>query len=253
MNIKLNQKKVYFASDFHLGAPNFEQSRLREEKIIKWLDEVSNDAAAIFLVGDIFDFWFEYDKVIPKGFIKFIAKISSLRDSGIPIFFFSGNHDLWLKDYFTNELKIPIYHQPIEITIEGKRFLIGHGDGLGPGDEFYKFLKRIFTNPFFKWLFKWLHPDIGIRIAHAWSGKSRLSNMEKQEDQFKGEEEWLWAYCKQIDQSKHFNYYVFGHRHLPLDLPVGKNSRYINLGEWVSQFTYAVFDSEGIQLKKFEQ
>ncbi|MCH7403662.1 UDP-2,3-diacylglucosamine diphosphatase [Belliella kenyensis] len=252
MNIKLGHKKVYFASDFHLGAPNWEQSRQREEKIINWLDEVSKDAAAIFLVGDIFDFWFEYDKVIPKGFIKFISKISSLRDSGIPIIFFTGNHDLWFKDYFTQELSIPINHNPLEITVEGKKLLIGHGDGLGPGDEFYKFLKSIFTNRFFQWIFKWLHPDIGIRIAQAWSGKSRLSNMEKQEDLFKGEEEWLWAYCKQIDKSRDFDYYIFGHRHLPLDLPVGKNSRYINLGEWVSQFTYAVLDKEGLHLKKFE-
>lgn len=252
MNIQLNQKKVFFASDFHLGAPDEKSSRQREEKIIQWLSSIEDHAAAIFLVGDIFDFWFEYDKVIPKGFVKFISKISNLRDQGIPIFFFTGNHDLWMKDYFSQELGIPVFHQPIEITIENKHFLIGHGDGLGPGDQTYKLLKKLFTNPFCQWLFKWLHPDIGIRIAHRWSSNSRLTNMGKNEDHFKGEDEWLWAYCKQIDQSKAFDYFIFGHRHLPLDLPVGEKSRYINLGEWVSQFTYAVFDEEGLKLKKFE-
>ncbi|EKB48292.1 UDP-2,3-diacylglucosamine diphosphatase [Cecembia lonarensis] len=251
MNISLNNKKVFFASDFHLGAPDNSSSMIREKKIIQWLKSIENDAAAIFLVGDIFDFWFEYDKVIPKGFIRFMGKIADLRDKNIPVFFFTGNHDLWMNDYFTKELQIPVYHHPIEILIENKKFLIGHGDGLGPGDEHYKVLKKIFTNPFCQWLFKWLHPDIGVRLAHRWSKNSRITNLKKKEDEFKGEDEWLWAYCKDLIQKKHFDYFIFGHRHLPLELPVGKNSIYFNLGEWVNQCSYGVFDGKEFELKKF--
>jgi UDP-2,3-diacylglucosamine hydrolase len=251
MNLKLHEKKIFFASDFHLGAPNEKSSKERETKIIKWLNEIENEAAAIFLVGDIFDFWFEYDQVIPKGFIRFLGKIADLREKNIPIFFFTGNHDLWMKDYFTKELGIPVFQHPIEVTIEKHQFLIGHGDGLGPGDNSYKILKKIFTNPVCQWAFKWLHPDIGMRIANKWSSNSRITNIAKNENEFKGEDEWLWAYCKQIEQSKHFDYYVFGHRHLPLDLPVGTKSRYYNLGEWVNHFTYGVFDGKEFQIKKF--
>jgi len=249
--LKENQK-IFFASDFHLGAPDMASSKKREDKIIRWLDTIKDEAAAIFLVGDIFDFWFEYDKVIPKGFIRFLGKIANLRDKGIPIVFFTGNHDLWMNDYFTEELDIPVYPHPLQVEINKKSFLIGHGDGLGPGDKKYKILKSIFTNKTCQWLFKWVHPDIGIRIAQTWSGNSRITNQKKQEDFFKGEDEWLWQYCKKVEQQMHFDFYVFGHRHLPLELPVGNNSKYINLGEWVSQYTYGVFDGSSFELKNFK-
>ncbi|WP_200976260.1 UDP-2,3-diacylglucosamine diphosphatase [Echinicola sp. 20G] len=254
MNLKLKEnQKVFFASDFHLGAPDHQSSRKREDKIIRWLNNIEDEAAAIFLVGDLFDFWFEYDKVIPKGFIRFIGKIAQLRDKGIPIIFFTGNHDLWMREYFTKELGIPVYHNPINLEINHKRMLIGHGDGLGPGDTSYKFLKKVFTNKFCQKLFKWLHPDIGIAIAQKWSGSSRISNQAKNEDTFKGDDEWLWQYCKEVEEKMHFDYYIFGHRHLPLELKVGENSMYYNLGEWISQFTYGEFDGEKFSLKTFEK
>lgn len=253
LDLSLKGKKIFFASDFHLGAPNKLESKKREEKIIRWLEEIRNEASAIFLVGDIFDFWFEYQEVIPKGFVRFISKISELRDQGIPIFFFTGNHDLWMKNYFTEELDIPVFHQPVTLNIEGKKILIGHGDGLGPGDHFYKFLKKIFTYSFFNWLFRWLHPDLGIKIAKAWSGKSRISNIEKDEGSFLGEDEWLWQYCKEIEAKTHHDYYIFGHRHLPLTLAVGDHSTYFNLGEWVSQYTYLEISSTLCELKTFEK
>lgn len=249
----LNGKKLYFASDFHLGAPNPQKSKSREQKIIRWLDTIADDAAGIFLVGDIFDFWFEYGEVIPKGFIPFISKISQLRDRNIPIFFFTGNHDLWMRDYFTRELGIPVYHQPIQILVAGKTFLIGHGDGLGPGDKSYKFLKKVFLNPLAIWLFRWFHPDLGVKLARTWSGHSRATNLTKDEGKFLGDDEWLWQYSKEIQASQHHDYYVFGHRHLPLELPVGKQSTYFNLGEWVSQYTYLVFDGEKPKLETFEK
>lgn len=252
MNIQLHQKKVFFASDFHLGAPDEKSSKIREDKIIKWLNSIEDEAAAIFLVGDIFDFWFEYEKVVPKGFIRFLGKISQLRDKNIPICFFTGNHDLWMKNYFTEELGIPVHQNPIELQIENKKFLIGHGDGLGPGDNKYKFLKKIFTNSTCQWLFKWIHPDLGIKFAQKWSGSSRITNDLKNENEFKGEDEWLWQYCRTIDEHRHFDYYIFGHRHLPLDLPVGKSSRYFNLGEWVNHFTYGEFDGKEFKIKTFQ-
>jgi UDP-2,3-diacylglucosamine hydrolase len=202
--------------------------------------------------GDIFDFWFEYKEVIPKGFIPFISKISQLRERGIPILFFTGNHDLWMKDYFTKELGIPVYHHPIELSVEGQKILVGHGDGLGPGDHTYKLLKKVFTNPLAQWLFRWFHPDLGIKLAKAWSGKSRISNTEKNENHFLGEGEWLWQYCKDLEEKVHHDLYIFGHRHLPLELQVGPASKYYNLGEWVSQNTYLELSKQGEFLRTFE-
>jgi UDP-2,3-diacylglucosamine hydrolase len=253
MKIELNQKKVYFASDFHLGTPDAISSRNREDKIIRWLKSVQDDAAAIFLVGDLFDFWFEYDTVIPKGYIRFLGKLAELRDRNIPVFIFTGNHDLWMRDYFSSELGIPVHHNPLEVQLGDIRLLVGHGDGLGPGDQKYKLLKKIFTNGFCQWLFKWIHPDLGIRLAYTWSKNSRITNLQKNEQEFKGDNEWLWQYCKQVQESRHFDYYIFGHRHLPLHLPVGKKSSYINLGEWVTQCNYGVYDGEKFELKHFDQ
>ncbi|WP_026951331.1 UDP-2,3-diacylglucosamine diphosphatase [Algoriphagus mannitolivorans] len=251
LDFPLQDKKIFFASDFHLGAPNAVESKIREKKIISWLDKIADEAAAIFLVGDIFDFWFEYKEVIPKGFIPFISKIQQLRERGIPILFFTGNHDLWMKDYFTQELGIPVYHHPIEISVKGKKILVGHGDGLGPGDHTYKMIKKVFVNPLAQWLFRWFHPDLGIRLAKAWSGKSRISNTEKNENRFLGEDEWLWQYCKEMETKIHHDFYIFGHRHLPLQLKVSENSTYFNLGEWVSQYTYLVLDREGPKLETY--
>lgn len=253
LDFPLQGKKLFFASDFHLGAPTHQESKLREKRIIRWMDQISDEAAAIFLVGDIFDFWFEYGEVIPKGFIPFISKLSQLRDRGIPILLFTGNHDLWMKDYFTVELGIPVYSHPIEISVAGKLLLVGHGDGLGPGDQTYKVLKKVFTNPTAQWLFRWLHPDLGVRLAKAWSGHSRISNMAKNENHFLGDDEWLWQYCKDLENKVHHDFYIFGHRHLPLQLEVGKNSTYFNLGEWVSQNTYLEFDGISAKLLTFEK
>lgn len=252
LDISLDGKSLYFASDFHLGAPDPIKSKEREKRIIRWLDSIADDARAIFLVGDIFDFWFEYGEVIPKGFIPFISKISQLRDQNIPIYFFTGNHDLWMKTYFTEELGIPVFHEPIQVSVGKKVLMVGHGDGLGPGDESYKLLKKVFTNPFSKWLFRWFHPDLGIKIAKAWSGRSRISNLEKNEGQFLGEKEWLWQYCKEVEVTNHHDFYIFGHRHLPLELPVGDSSTYYNLGEWVSQNTFLKIDQEGASLTEFK-
>lgn len=245
-------KKIYFSSDNHLGAPTHEASLPREKVFVKWLDSIKDDAAAVFLLGDLFDFWFEYKRVVPKGFVRVLGKLAELSDSGIPIYFFVGNHDLWMNDYFEKELNIPVFHKPQEFTINNKLFLIGHGDGLGPGDKGYKRMKKVFTNPFCKWLFRWLHPDLGVKLAHYLSVKNKLISGEE-DVKFLGEDkEWLVQYAKRRLESKHYDYFIFGHRHFPMEIKVGENSTYFNLGDWITHFTYGVFDGERFVLERFE-
>jgi UDP-2,3-diacylglucosamine hydrolase len=247
----LHNKKIYFASDFHLGVPDHESSLIREKRIIAWLDSIRHDAHSIYLLGDIFDFWFEYKYTIPKGYIRLLGKLAELRDSGIPIVFFTGNHDMWMFDYFTKELNIPIYREPQQLTVGNQNLLIGHGDGLGPGDHTYKVLKKFFNSKVCQWLFARIHPNLGMAIAHAWSKKSRITNL-KNEEKFTGEEgEFLWVYCRELEKKQHHDFYIFGHRHLPLTLKVNDKSTYVNLGEWVNFNTYAVYDGMNVDLKTF--
>lgn len=245
-------KKIYFASDFHLGVPDAASSLAREKKIVRWLDQVKKDAQLIILVGDIFDFWFEYKHAIPRGFIRLQGKLAEITDSGIPVYFFTGNHDMWMFDYFPQELNIPVIRKPISTQFGDKTFFIGHGDGLGPQDYTYKLLKRIFANKTCQWLFARIHPNVGIGLASLWSRRSRISNTIKDEE-FKGEGEWLITFCKEMEQRTHHDYYVFGHRHLPLDIKINDNSRYVNLGEWVNFYSFAVFDGHQLSLQYFEK
>jgi UDP-2,3-diacylglucosamine hydrolase len=249
----LEHTKTYFASDLHLGTPNEKKSRFRELLFVKWLDSIKYDAQAIYLVGDIFDFWHEYETVVPKGFVRLLGKLAELSDAGIELHIFTGNHDLWMKDYFTKELGAKVYQHPIQITINDKRFFIGHGDGLGPKDYGYKFIKKIFTNPICQFLFKWLHPDIGTRIAQYLSHQSRFGSGIAEMETFQGEEnEWLLIYCKEVLLKEHFDYFIFGHRHLPIDFKLKETSRYINIGDWLHFNTYAVFDGDKLELKTYK-
>lgn len=242
--------KIYFASDLHLGVPTKEKSLERERLFVRWLEEIKTDAEAIYLMGDIFDFWFEYKTAVPRGFTRVIGKLAELSDAGIPIHFFTGNHDMWTFDYLSEEIGMTIYREAVEAEIKGKKFFLGHGDGLGPGDKGYKIMKKFFSSRLCQWLFARLHPNFGIGIAAYWSRKSRIANGTKDE-QFHGENEWLSQYCKQKMKSIDVDYFIFGHRHLPLDIDLGDNCRYINLGEWVNYNSYAVFDGEKVELKTF--
>ncbi len=210
------------------------------------------DAHAIYILGDIFDFWFEYKTAIPKGFSRLQGKLAEITDSGIPVTFFTGNHDMWMFDYFPTEFNISVYKDPQVLLVGQKKLYIGHGDGLGPGDKLYKFQKKIFQNKVAQWLFARVHPNTGIGMANYWSRNSRIKNAIKDED-FMPDGEWLYDFCKEKEMESHHDYYIFGHRHLPLDLPVGNRSRYINLGEWVNYCTYGVFDGENFELKTFEE
>lgn len=245
-------KKIYFASDFHLGVPNNAVSREREQRIVRWLESIENDAAEIFLVGDIFDFWFEYRHAIPKGFVRLQGKIAQLTDKGIPVHFFTGNHDMWMFDYFPQELGVQLYREPIEREWNGKTFYIGHGDGLGPGDRGYKFIKKVFAAKWSQWCFARLHPNFGIGLANYFSRKSRAATGDT-DSKFLGEEnEWLYVYAQEQLHLKHRDFFVFGHRHLPMNLQLNEHSRYINLGEWLNYNTFAVFDGKELMLEKFE-
>lgn len=247
----LEGKKIFFASDFHLGVPDRQSSLIREKKIVAWLDSIKNEAHSIFLLGDIFDFWFEYRHAIPKGYIRLQGKLAEIRDAGIPVIFFTGNHDMWMFDYFEKELGIPIYRDPQVLVVGKQKLLIGHGDGLGPGDKTYKMLKKIFNSRVCQWLFARLHPNFGIGIANYWSRNSRISNSKK-EEKFQGEEgEFLLVFCRELERKEHHDYYIFGHRHLPLDLEISQHSRYINLGEWVNFTSYAEYDGKQTVLKSF--
>jgi UDP-2,3-diacylglucosamine hydrolase len=244
-------KKIYFISDFHLGVPDYASSLEREKRIVRFLDEAKKDAAIVFIVGDLFDFWYEYRTVVPKGYVRILGKMAELTDSGIPIHFFVGNHDMWMKGYFEKELNIPVYFEPKEFEFNGKQFLIGHGDGLGPGDHGYKFIRKIFRNPFCQWLFGILPPRVGVGIANYFSKSSRAVTGDD-DAKFLGEDkEWLIIYCKEVLQKKHYDYFIFGHRHLPIDFALNDKSRYINLGDWIKYDSYAVFDETGLALKYY--
>lgn len=246
-----NRTKIYFASDAHLGLPNYEKSKERERHFVKWLTQVSKDAKEIYLMGDIFDFWFEYKRVVPRGFTRLLGKISEITDAGIPIHFFTGNHDLWVFDYLPNETGVILHKNPIEKSFNGKKFYLAHGDGLGPYDKGYKLLKIIFTSKTLQWLFARIHPNLALAFAHSWSRTSRYAKGIEADD-FKGEDkEWLVLYAKDILKKQHYDYMIFGHRHLAINIEIGDNCRYINLGEWISKFTYGVFDGNTFELKKF--
>ncbi len=246
-----SRNKIYFASDFHLGVKDYQLSRSREAKVVRWLDSIKADAAELYLVGDVFDFWFEYKRAVPKGFIRFLGKLAELADLGVKITMFKGNHDMWMFGYLTEEMGVQIISDELIIERNGKRFYLHHGDGLGPGDSKYKFLKKFFRSRFCQWLFARVHPNLGIGIALAWSGHSRAVGMKK--ESFLGEQqEWLIIHSKEVLKNNYFDYLIFGHRHLPLDVQLEGKSRYINLGEWLGYNSYAVFDGEEVYLKYFE-
>ncbi|HZY39998.1 MAG TPA: UDP-2,3-diacylglucosamine diphosphatase [Mucilaginibacter sp.] len=246
------RNKLYFASDFHLGTGTYAKYREREARLVRWLDSIKDDASELFLMGDVFDFWFEYRTVVPKGFIRFLGRLAELSDAGVKLYFFKGNHDMWMFNYFEKELGATIISNELVIERGGKKFYLHHGDGLGPGDKFYKILKAIFRSKLCQWLFARIHPNVGVGVANYWSRHSRIAN-EKKEDHKPGQQEWLVLYSKELLETIHYDYLIFGHRHWPLDIPLNDKTRYINLGEWVISNSYAVFDGTDLTMHYFEK
>jgi UDP-2,3-diacylglucosamine hydrolase len=245
-------KKIYFLSDVHLGAPNAAASRLRENKLVRLLEEAQKDAQEIIIVGDLFDFWYEYRHVVPKGYVRILGKLAQLSDAGIKLHFFVGNHDMWMKSYFQEELNMPVYFEPRVFDWNNASFYVGHGDGLGPGDHGYKFLKKIFRNPLCQWLFGMLPPVIGIGLANFLSRKSRETVTEHEKKFLGDDKEWLMIYSREVLEKVHHDYFIYGHRHVPGIHPLNSKSQYVNLGDWITHFTYAVWDGKNLDLKKFE-
>jgi UDP-2,3-diacylglucosamine hydrolase len=245
-------KKIYFLSDFHLGAPDHVSSLEREKRIVRFFDEIKKDTSHIFILGDLFDFWYEYKKVVPKGFVRILGKLAELTDNGIIIKFFVGNHDMWMNGYFEQQLNIEVFHEAEAFEFNGKKFFVGHGDGLGPKDHKYKFMKKVFRNKISRALFGALHPGSGIGLADYFSRKSRTSAGTKDEKFLGEDKEWLIIFSKQMLEKEHYDYFIFGHRHFPVDYKLSDTSRYINLGDWIKYNSYAVFDGTDITLKYYE-
>lgn len=246
----MRKDKIYFASDFHLGIPNITESHKRERRIINWITKIEKNAKAIYLIGDVFDFWFEYKKVVPKGFVRLLGKLASLTDNGVQIHMFVGNHDLWLNNYLQEEVGITIHHKSKIIEENKKKIFISHGDGLGEGDYIYKFIKQIFTSKMCQWIFARLHPNFAFTLAHAWSENSR----KKHDAPFiSKEKEILFSYCKRQQKITPVDYYILGHRHIPLKFEIDNNSTYINLGDWLNHNTYAVLDKGILKLEEYKE
>ncbi len=250
-------QNIYFASDFHLGIPDHDSSLIREKRLVSWLEMARADAAEIFLMGDLFDFWFEYKTAIPRGYARLLGKLAEITDSGIPVHLFRGNHDMWAFNYLTKELNIQLHRDPEFRVFNGKHFYLAHGDGLGPGDHGYKFIKKVFANPVNQWLFRLIHPDIGIRMALYWSRTSRKVSMEKE----KRDEDITRRLIEQritvhsnemLKAHPELNFLIYGHYHYPLDISISENTRQLVLGDWITHFTYAVFNGEQLQLKVYQ-
>ena len=244
-------KKIYFISDFHLGVPDYQKSLEREQKIVRWLNTIKDDAQVLYLMGDVFDYWFEYKNTVPKGFVRLLGKLAELADSGVKIYYFTGNHDMWVFDYLPQEIGLTIYREPVQHEYNGFKFYLGHGDGLGPGDYGYKTIKKVFSSKFSQWLFARIHPNFGIGMMKYFSRTSRAATGGSDEKYLGDDKEWLIIHCKEILKKEHFDYFIFGHRHLPIDVQLNEKSRYINLGEWINHQLYASFDGNKMVLQKF--
>ncbi len=244
------RNKVYFLADAHLGSKSHTDSIETERKLCRWLDSVRDDAAVIFLMGDIFDYWYEYRYVVPRGFTRLLGKLGELTDAGIEIHFFAGNHDLWLSDYLSRECGLILHLGPYITEIGGRKFFLAHGDGLGDNSQSFHLLRKVFHSKFLRKCFSAIHPRWTIPLAHAWSNSSRESRGVVP---YMGEErEHLVRFAKEkLRKMPDINYFIFGHRHVLLDLPIAAQSRVIMLGDWITLFSYAEFDGEGLQLKRF--
>jgi UDP-2,3-diacylglucosamine hydrolase len=240
--------KIYFTSDFHLGLQTGSPPLEREKKVVSWLNSVADDAKEIYLLGDIFDFWWEYKFVVPRGFTRFLGTVSSMTDSGIGVHFFTGNHDMWVSDYLSGECGVTIHTEPLTTVFNGKKFHLAHGEGLGTGDTGYKILLSIFHNKILRFMYSTLHPYIGMGIGHRWSLNSRLAKGIMKE--FLGEEkEDLIKYAKAVLENDKIDYFIFGHRHLAMTYKIKQEAEIIFLGDWIKNGSYAAWDGYSLVFK----
>lgn len=247
------RNKTYFISDIHLGA-SYMNTRENERRVIEWLDHIKHDARRLFLMGDILDYWFEYRHVVPRGYVRFLGKIAELSDSGVEIHWFTGNHDIWIHDYIPQELGITVHHTHELMEIDGHSFFLSHGDDVGERKWSFRFIQGVFHNKLAQWLYSWVHPDLTMILAHKWSASSRKKNDHKGVERYRGEKsEPLVQFAKEYIQEHNVEYLIFGHRHILLDLMLSRTSRMIILGEWIKQFSYAIFDGNNLTIELFYQ
>lgn len=251
--------KTYFISDVHLGAPSVAESQARERRLVNFLREIAPDCRSLYIVGDLFDYWFEYKQVVPRGHTRLLGTLGELVDNGLELHIFTGNHDLWMADYLSEELGATIHHQPLHLQLNNAQFYIAHGDGLGPGDLKYKFLKKIFTNPLCRWLYNRLHPNFGVGFAARMSRASRNSQSDD-DHAFLGETERQLQHSKSVLENHSFDYFIYGHRHHLKNMEISHvradgtqvDSRYIVLGDWITLDSYAVWDGQQLQTSTFK-
>ena len=248
----IQNKYIYFASDFHLGYPDYEHSKERENLLIEWLISIKDTCEELFLVGDVFDFWYEYKWVVPKGYVRFLAKLAEFTDSGIPVHMFQGNHDTWLSDYLPKEIGVQMHGKPVIREFGDKKLYIHHGHALGKYDKGMNFLNAIFNNRFLQWWFSRIHPNAAFGFAHAWSSHNRRKKVYESENYLGDDKEWLFKHSKDVLKTTHYDYFIFGHRHVAIDRPLQDNSRYVNLGNWITNTTYAVFNGSELELKMYK-
>ncbi len=258
-----NAKKIFFTSDHHFGIPDRNRSLEREKRFVRWLDQHAPEMEELYIMGDLFDFWFEYKTVVPRGYALLLGRLAELRQQGIPVHYFRGNHDMWTFRYFEEELGFLMYREPVIRELHGKRFFLAHGDGLGPGDYGYKFIKKVFENPVNQWLFRLIHPDISMAFALYWSRKSRYSNITREDkeraDGLHQNTEWLKT--KRLPQfaasilntDPSIDYFVFGHWHLPVNLQLNEKTRCMVIGDWLKFFTYLEYSDQQLVHKNWDK
>ena len=245
-------KQIYFASDFHLGYPNAIESKKREKLIIEWLDSIKDDCQELFLLGDVFDFWYEYKSVVPKGNVRLLGKIAEFVDSGIPVTMFTGNHDQWLFGYLAEEIGVTILSEPLIKEFNGKKLFIHHGHALGSYDKGMNFLNKIFTNRTLQWLFARLHPNFAFGFARRWSAHNREKKTFEASNYLGNDREWLYLFANEVLTKEHYDYFIFGHRHVAMDKKLSEKSTLINTGNWISNTSYAVFDGKEVKTKIYK-
>ena len=243
--------RIYFASDLHLGMPPAEDSLHRERLFVEWLEEIRKDARELWLLGDVFDYWFEYKKVVPRGFTRFLGTLASLSDEGVEIHLLPGNHDIWIFDYLPGEINLQVHRKSLRKEWNGHKFYLGHGDGLHPGDRGYRTLQGIFKNRVLQWFYARIHPNGSMAFAHWWSKKSRMKHGALGSFMGIENEHQLQFAGKELEKHPDIEYFVFGHRHIPYDIRIAENSRVICLGDWIGNFTYGVFDGREFSLEQY--
>ena len=248
-------KNVYFLSDAHLGSRAIQHKRMQERRLVNFLDSIKHKAAAVYFLGDMFDFWHEYKNVVPKGYTRFLGKVSELTDLGVEVHYFIGNHDLWMTDYLQRECGVVLHKGSSVLDIYGKLFYLAHGDGLGTADRKFKILRSVFHNRYCQQLFAAIHPRWGVDFGLEWARHSRLKRVDGREPEYMGEDkEELICFAKDyLKTHENINFFIFGHRHIQLDLMIARETRVLLLGDWISQFSYVVYDGEHLLLEEFEE